>query len=209
MEKRLRVSRFFLKGPALKRSTEAQTGSGASVKFERSDARVPDLRSLLRIVLVGVPESTIVDGIDGQARVTAPLLVENLIAYLAARTSRRNDALWGFERTQRIRRNPARVGNRGVDGSAGLTIADRDVTRLVLGNALYPTVRGVGLISTFLIDGRCEWSADFVPADRGNRIAGRRAAGMSRQNRLIRAEIPIWKPAHQSIAPCPQRLVAA
>src|SRR4029077_20961357 len=114
--------------------------------LEAADARSPVEGAGGRVILLRVPESAVVDRVDGQVAVVAPASARTSLAASARQQSR--FAL--RQRARRIASQPSGVPDLGMDGGARSRESKSKVSLVVHGGAAHPAPGRVGLIRALL-----------------------------------------------------------
>src|SRR5262249_7110800 len=143
------------------------------------------------VVLVHVPERTVVEGVDGHVRVVAP-----------ARVGRRLDTGAVDDRAfaqghlpEWVAGEPARVADgREHSGPGDDAVAEADVALLVHGDAAHPAMDAVaGRVRPLLVEGvDAVCAPDLVPPYSGDAGAGLHR--LVRDQRLVVLEVPVGEP---------------
>src|SRR5207244_2403575 len=104
----------------------------AGCELERSQASVELEASIRLVILLGIPESTVVRGIDRHAAVISPAVETVLLNPTTC-----DDQFGGLHRSFGIGGNTANIFNGGLNRGTGLAVAQGDVAILVHGDAAH------------------------------------------------------------------------
>jgi len=141
--------------------SDAEVGRlGAVAQLEGADRGGPANAARDRIIFVGVPESTIVAGVDAHRRVIAPSRGASLGAAAGL-----EDAL-GFHRAKEVARDAGGISDRREERAAGGAVAERNIACRIHRGAAHPAIGGIGREGALLeqAEGASRRLAQFVPA---------------------------------------------
>src|SRR5262249_56320844 len=115
-------------------------------KPERYNPRVPVRVLGNRLVLLGVPECTVVAGVDPNRRVITPAIERVL------RSAADNGKRLRLKQARLVASFPPRKPNRRIRRAAGDAVADADVAGLVHRDAAHPPVLRAAPIPSLPVD---------------------------------------------------------
>src|SRR5208337_548680 len=173
------------------------TGEG-----ERSDVRAPVEDSVGFLVLVHVPEGTVIGRVNYHSGIVAPTVAR--VRGGSLRASAGHEGGFALHGAQRIAGHSAGKANTRMDGAAGRAVSQPDIATLILGHACHPAIGGIRGKSSLLIErdgaGRV---IEFIPADR--HLAGVSDSVVDHRPIVI-GEVPDGKAVHQPVAKSVQGL---
>ena len=165
---------------------------GTGGKFEGADARLPVGAGGV-VVFGGVPKGAAVHWIDGHGGIIAPTGIGGL------RTGAGDQGgLALAQGAQGVGAEAPGIADRREHGRTGDTVPHGHITELVHRQAAHPSMHGIGLVGTLLVEGgRGVGGADFVPANAGHPAAGYAVGG---PQALGAANIAVLHLHHQAVA---------
>src|SRR5207245_11546284 len=109
-----------------------------------------------------------------------------------------NNAVFAFERSQRIAGHAACITDGGVNAAARGAVSHGDVARLVHGDRTHPAERGVGRVGALLEAGRTRVRAAGFVTPHAHAASGRDR--VVDYQRSVIAKVPVRQPVHQPVA---------